>query len=100
MTDTAYDRAVQAGREIYRKEAQARERAERAERCRGQHKAAARIWFNLVEEVWPPENTEAYWDKVMLRFSEVWNENSDNILLQHLLLMTPEYLNAVARNEE
>lgn len=65
------------------------------------HKEAARTWFNLLTELWPPENTEEYWSKAVVRLNEVWNGSTDNPLLMKLLLLTHEYLGeAVKRAEE
>ena len=69
------------------------------EREQATHKAAARIWFNLLTECWPPENTEKYWQRVTDRMSQVWNENPDNELLRGLLLMTHQYLGDIANGK-
>ena len=92
---TAYDASVEAAKEVYRKEERERERAEYLEREKETFKPAARIWFNLLTELWPPENTERYWEKTNERLNTVYNENKDNKLLQHLLLMTHEYLGEI-----
>ena len=92
---TAYDKSVEAAKEVYRKEERERERAEYLEREKETFKPAARIWFNLLTEVWPPENTERYWEKANERLNAVYNENRNNKLLQHLLLMTHEYLGEI-----
>ena len=93
---TAYDASVEVGREIYRKEKAEKERQEYLEREREGHKAAARIWFNTLSEVWPPENNEKYWAKVTDKLSKLYNEYKDNELLMELLLMTHGYLGNVA----
>ena len=57
--------------------------------------------YNLLTELWPPENTEEYWSKAVVRLNEVWNGSTDNPLLMKLLLLTHEYLGeAVKRAEE
>lgn len=93
---TAYDASVEVGREIYRKEKAEKERQEYLEREREGHKAAARIWFNTLSEVWPPESNEKYWTKVTNKLSKMYNEYKDNELLMELLLMTHGYLGNVA----
>ena len=92
---TAYDVSVEAAKEVYRKEKRERNRQEYLEREREGHKAAARVWFNTLTELWPPENTERYWEKTNEWLNTVYNENKDNKLLQHLLLMTHEYLGEI-----
>lgn len=93
---TAYDASVEAAKEVYRKEERERERAEYLEREKETFKPAARIWFNLLTELWPPENTEKYWLKVTDRLAGMYNEYKDNELLQALLIMTHGYLGNVA----
>ena len=89
---TAYDASVEAAKEVYRKEERERELAEFLEREKETFKPAARIWFNLLTELWPPENTERYWEKTNGRLNAVYNENRNNKLLHELLMMTHEYL--------
>lgn len=89
---TAYDASVEAAKEVYRKEELERERAEYLEREKETFKPAARVWFNTLTELWPPENTERYWEKANGRLNTVYNENRDNKLLHELILMTHEYL--------
>ena len=96
MSMTAYDQSVESAKEVYRKEAKERERAEYMEREKETFKPAARIWFNTLMEVLPPENTERYWERATERMKQVWNENKDNKLLQELLLMTHGYLGDIA----
>ena len=91
----AYEASIDAAKEVYRREARLREKREYLEREQAGHKAAARIWFNTLTEVWPPENTEAYWTKTTEKMRVLWNENKDNELLQELLLMTLSYLGNV-----
>lgn len=91
----AYEASVDAANEVYRREAREREKRECLEREQAGHKAAARIWFNTLTEVWPPENTEAYWTKTTEKMRVLWNENKENELLQELLLMTLSYLGNV-----
>lgn len=91
----AYEASIDAAKEVYRLEAREREKREYLEREQAGHKAAARIWFNTLTEVWPPENTEAYWTKTTEKMRVLWNENKDNELLQELLLMTLSYLGNV-----
>ena len=96
----AYEASIDAAKEVYRREACEREKREYLEREQAGHKAAARIWFNTLTEVWPPENTEAYWTKTTEKMRVLWNENKDNELLQELLLMTLSYLGNVAEAAE
>lgn len=98
--NTAYDQSVGAAKEVYRKEAREREMREYLEKEQNTHKKAARIWFNALTEVWPPENTEAYWTKTSEKMNRLWNENMDNELLHELLLMTLSYLGNVSGNAE
>lgn len=97
---TAYDQSIEAAKEVYRREARERERQDYLEKEQGMHKKAARIWFNALTEVWPPENTEAYWTKTSEKMNRLWNENMDNELLHELLLMTLSYLGNVSGNAE
>ena len=96
----AYEASIDAAKEVYRRETREREKREYLEREQAGHKAAARIWFNTLTEVWPPENTEAYWTKTTEKMRVLWNENKDNELLQELLLMTLSYLGNVAEAAE
>lgn len=96
----AYEASIDSAKEVYRREAREREKLEYLEREQAGHKAAARIWFNTLTEVWPPENTEAYWAKTTEKMRVLWNENNDNELLQELLLMTLSYLGNVAEAAE
>lgn len=89
---TAYDQSVDAAKEVFRKEEAEREHQEYLEREKETFKPAARVWFNLLTELWPPENTERYWEKANGRLNAVYNENKGNKLLQELLFMTHEYL--------
>lgn len=91
----AYEASIDAAKEVYSREAREREKREYLEREQAGHKAAARIWFNTLTEVWPPENTETYWTKTTEKMRVLWNENKDNELLQELLLMTLSYLGNV-----
>ena len=100
MSMNAYEASIDAAKEVYRREAREREKREYLEREQAGHKAAARIWFNTLTEVWPPENTEAYWTKTTEKMRVLWNENKDNELLQELLLMTLSYLGNVAEVAE
>ena len=100
MTDTQYDRSVAAAKETFKKEQAEREKAEKLERYRENHKAAARIWFNALEEVWPPENTEGYWMKASQKFRQLYEGNSENALLKTLLVATYGYLGDVANDAE
>lgn len=95
MSMNAYEASIDAAKEVYRREACEREKREYLEREQAGHKAAARIWYNTLTEVWPPENTEAYWTKATEKMRVLWNENKDNELLQELLLMTLSYLGNV-----
>ena len=97
---TAYDRSVEAAKEVYRKEERERERTEYLEREKETFKPAARVWFNLLTELWPPENTEAYWLKTSDKLAKMYDENKDNELLKELLLMTHGYLGNVAEAAE
>ena len=96
----AYEASIDAAKEVYRQEASEREKREYLEREQEGHKAAARIWYNTLAEVWPPENTEAYWTKTTEKMRVLWNENKGNELLQELLLMTLSYLGNVAEEAE
>ena len=60
-------------------------------------KEAARTWYNLLTELWPPENTEEYWQRVSERSNEILNEHQDNLLLKELLVMTYGYLGKVVK---
>lgn len=95
MTD-AYDASVEIGMEVYRKEKAERERLERLKQEQEGHKAAARIWFNLLTELWPPDTSGEYWYRASERLNTVYNENEDNYLLRELLLMTHGYLGDIA----
>ena len=96
MMETQYDKSVETAKEVYRREARERERQEYLEREREGHKAAARVWFNLLTELWPPDKSEQYWLKASERLNAVYTENKDNKLLQELLLMTHGYLGDIA----
>lgn len=91
-TATEYDHCVAAAKEAILAEKRKRQASEWLSGEKDTHKTAARIWFNLLTEVWPPERSERYWERVSEKFNEVWNENPDNALLRQLLLMTHEYL--------
>jgi len=93
---TQYDKCVDSAMEVYRQEERDRKAAERLEQIHDGHKAAARIWYNLMEEFWPPVFDEAYFEKVGIKFNDVWNENKDNQLLHDLLVMGYQYLGDVA----
>ncbi len=93
---TAYDASVEVGREIYRKEKAEREHLELLEQERKGHKVAARLWFDTLAELWPPDTTEQYWTRATERLKQVWDEHKDNKLLQELMLMTHEYLGDIA----
>ena len=91
-TATQYDKCVGIAREGILSEGRKKAADERLAAHQEGHKVAARIWFNLLTGVWPPERSERYWERVSEKFNEVWNENPDNALLRQLLLMTHEYL--------
>lgn len=91
-TATQYDKCVEMAKEGILSERRKAQADERLAAHQAGHKAAARIWFNLLTEVWPPERSERYWERVSEKFNEAWNENPDNALLRQLLLMTHTYL--------
>ena len=100
--ETAYDKSVDAAKEVFRKEARERKAAEMLEQQKAMHKKAARVWFDFLDEIWPPEMTEAYWEKTSLRLNDLYNVSleSDNILLQKLLIMMHEYLADIAEKRK
>lgn len=100
MSMTAYDKSVEAAKEMFRKEARDEAAQEYLDREKESHKSAARIWFNALTECWPPQNTERYFEAVSEQFNRIWNENKDNELLHKLLLMTHEYLGETAEEHK
>lgn len=91
-TATEYDHCVEMAKEGILAEKRKKRAGEWLSGEKDTHKAAARIWFNLLTEVWPPERSDRYWERVSGRFNDVWNENPDNLLLRQLLLTTHAYL--------
>ena len=73
---------------------------ERLKRDAALHKKAARIWYNTLEELWPPEFSEEYFKKACDRCRDVYNENDGNLLLKKLMLMTYDYLGTIAKERK
>lgn len=71
---------------------------ERIEKEHATHKAAARAFFNLLDELFPPTNDLAYWEKAADRVCEVYRGAGKPKLLLYLLAGTMEYLEDVAKD--
>lgn len=63
-----------------------------AEEEKKKRKDAARIWFNTMEELWPPDNSPEYWTKACEKCRDVFNEAKDNLLLRKLMVTLYDYL--------
>ena len=72
---------------------------ERIEKERATHKMAARAFFNLLEELFPPPtgNDLAYWEHAVNRIEEVYVGAGKPQLLKHLLVGMMEYLEEVQK---
>lgn len=71
---------------------------ERIEKERATHKKAARAFFDVLDELFPPGNDLAYWEKAVGRIEEVYVSAGKPLLLKHLLVATMEYLEEVQKN--
>ena len=68
---------------------------ERIEKERATHKLAARAFFNLLEELFPPPKPGddlTYWEHAVNRIEEVYVGAGKPPLLKHLLVGMMEYL--------
>lgn len=98
--NTAYDKSVEAAKLVYAMEKAEKAWNERLERFHDGHRNAARIWFNALEEVWPPKNDPEYFQEVGEKFNRLYAENKDNELLKMLLMTTHEYLGKAVSDKE
>ena len=77
-----------------------RERQEQAAQDLQMHKQAFRVAFDLLTEIWPPENTVEYFDPVARKFVEAADRYADNALAKELLLGVYTYVADEARKRE
>lgn len=75
-------------------------RQKKEEEGRKKRKEAARVWFNTMEELWPPEDTPEYWMKACEKCRSVYNEAKDNPLLQSLMLALYDFLGDEVKRED
>lgn len=61
------------------------------------HKQAFRIAFDALNEVFPPEDTVAYFEKTNERLKEIYNVHCDNPLCKELILAIANYLGKVVK---
>lgn len=63
------------------------------------HKQAFRVAFDALKEVWPPENTVAYFEKTGERLKEIYTQYHDNPLCRELLLAVYNYLGKAVKEK-
>ena len=73
---------------------------ERAERERAPHKKAARAFFDALNELYPPVDTDEYWEKVADRIKAVYMDAGAPMLLKHLLVGIMEYFEEYLKGGE
>lgn len=71
--------------------------AEGTEKERQTHKKSARIFFNLLEEFYPPKDDTEYWDKLIDRFNAEYIQAGKPRLLLHLICALFEYFDDLVR---
>lgn len=73
---------------------------EKAEQEKQTHKRAAREFFNLLEELYPPGDDSEYWEKAAGRVCEVYQNAGKPRLLMYLMVALMEYLEDVAKESK
>lgn len=73
---------------------------EKIERDKAMHKRAAREFFNFLEEAFPPNNTQDYWERTSARVCDVYKNAGKPKLLLYLLTAAMQYLEDVAKESE
>ena len=71
---------------------------ERIEKERATHKKAARCFYDLLDELFPPKEDLAYWEHAVDRIETVYVNAGKPPLLKHLLVAMMEYLEEMQKN--
>ena len=103
MSETAanaYTQSMQAARALMAAAEAEEARTRTAEELKRQHKLAARIWYDLLEELDPPVNTADWWTLCADRMNEAYNRSGQDELVRVTLLALMEYLERKATNEK
>lgn len=95
---TAYAQSLAAARALMETAQAAQSELDRHEQHTAEHKRAARVWFDLLEELDPPENSQAYWELVASKINRAYNDNNRMPLLRHMLLALMGYLEEVGKD--
>lgn len=71
---------------------------ERIEREKATHKRSARVFFDVLDALYPPQDTPEYWEKAADMVCKAYADAGKPKLLLGLLTATMEYLEDVAKD--
>lgn len=97
---TAYEQSITAAQAMLQSAQLEQQAQEKASQYKTLHKKAFRVAFDLMEKLWPPENTEEYWKLVTDRMALDYHDNKENLLCGLLILAVTEYLEKVSKEGE
>lgn len=97
---TAYEQSVAVGYALLNQLSAEQEAQEKAAEIQRLHKRAFRVAYDLLEKLWPPENTPEYWKEVTDRMALDYHDNRENKLCGILMLAVEEYLEKVSKGED
>lgn len=70
------------------------------EQARAMHRKSARVFFDTLEALYPPENTEQYWERATDTMVKAYAGADKPLLLNHLLVAMMEYLEDVVQSAQ
>lgn len=86
MTQTAYEQSLLDGQKLFDQALKEQEEAKRKADFATLHKQAFRAAFDMLKELYPPENTVEYWTFASNRMALKCNELKGNDLAVTLLV--------------
>lgn len=96
---TAYAQSIAAARALMETVQIGQAELEDEQKRKSAHKRAARVWFDLLEELDPPLSTPDYWTAAIAKVDRAYSENEQMPLLRHMLLALLGYLEETEKRE-
>jgi len=94
---TAYEQSVAVGYALLNQLSAEQAEQEKAAEIQRLHKRAFRVAYDMLEKLYPPENTVEYWEEVTDRMALDYHDNRENALCGILMLAVTEYLEKVSK---
>ena len=94
---TAYEQSVAVGYALLNQLSAEQAEQEKAAEIQRLHKKAFRVAYDMLEKLYPPENTVEYWKEVTDRMALDYHDNRENALCGILMLAVTEYLEKVSK---